>query len=322
MIISSKNRRFAALIGASALALTFASTAESQTSRYGNSAHSVNPNHRISAPAPQIGHYAPMQMRKKQKKSGIIGKLFGGSERHLYGGVRDQFRGARLPQYQRPPMIPHPMDQFQRWNDSEPHYRLYPGDQIDIVVNSAPELSRTLTVGPHGRIVMPMAEPIMAAGKTMGDVQQALSAHLSKQLVDPRVIVTPRAYGPQQIYIGGEVAQQGTFTLPGPIGTLEAIFMAGGLRTSARSSQVVVLRRTPEGGFMARTVDFKDGLNNTRSFADNIQLRRGDIIFVPRSDIAEIGLFMQQYFRDAMPVNFNLSYQFGQNQGGTTVVSP
>ena len=322
MTISSKNRRFAAIIGASALALTFAGAAESQTSRYGNPAQTVNPNHNISAPAPHLGRYAPAKTRHKHNKPGLLRQLFGGSDRHLYGGIREQFRGQRLPQYQRPPMVPHPMDQFQRWDNSEPHYRLYPGDQIDIVVNSAPELSRTLTVGPNGRIVMPMAEPIMAAGRTMGDVQQELSAHLSKQLVDPRVIVTPRAYGPQQIYIGGEVVQQGTFTLPGPIGTLEAIFMAGGLRTSARSSQVVVLRRTPQGGFMARTVDFKDGLNNTRSFADNIQLRRGDIIFVPRSDIAEIGLFMQQYFRDALPVNFNLSYQFGQNEGGTTVVSP
>ena len=33
-------------------------------------------------------------------------------------------------------------------------------------------------------------------------------------------------------------------------------------------------------------------------------LRRFDIIYVPRSTIAEIGVFVQQYLRDTVPVQF------------------
>jgi polysaccharide export outer membrane protein len=35
------------------------------------------------------------------------------------------------------------------------------------------------------------------------------------------------------------------------------------------------------------------------------------VIFVPRSGIAKVGLFMQEYFRDALPVSF--SYALGSN---------
>jgi polysaccharide export outer membrane protein len=231
-----------------------------------------------------------------------------------------RLRDQRHIAYQMP--APHPgMGMFQQWINYEPEYTLHPGDQLDIVVSSAPELSRTLTVGPDGRVVMPMSKPIMAAGRTFTQVQNELSAELAKQLRDPTIAVTPRAYSPEQIYVGGQVGQPGTYTMPGRIGALEALMMAGGMRPTARARQVAVLRRAPNGGMMMRTVNIRNGLLNIREYDDNMQLRRGDIIFVPQSNIAEIGTWMQN-FRNALPVDFNVSYQFGANNGGTTVVSP
>jgi polysaccharide export outer membrane protein len=240
------------------------------------------------------------------KQSGRThGGLWGMSHRHPHHG-----HGMRSP-----------MPMFQQWIEYEPKYTLYPGDQVDIVVSSAPELSRTLTVGPDGRIVMPMAQPIMAAGRTFEQVEAGLSAELAKQLRDPRIAVTPRAYSPQQIFVGGEVGQQGTYTLPGPVGAMEAVLMAGGLRPSSKSSQIAVMRRAPNGGMMMRTVNIRDGMRHPAHYNDVIQLRRGDIVFVPKTSIAEAGEWVQA-FRSVLPVDFNLSYQFGNNNGGTTVISP
>ena len=234
-----------------------------------------------------------------------------------YKNLGDRLRGVKHPAYHIAP----PPGMFQQWVEWENEYSLVPGDQLDIVVSSAPELSRTLTVGPDGRIVMPMSRPIMAAGRTFGHVQAALSAELGKQLRDPKVAVTPRAYAPEQIFVGGQVGQPGTYTIPGRIGALEGILMAGGLRPTARSRHIAVLRRAPNGAMMMRTVDIRGGLANIPEYNDNLQLRRGDIIYVPQSTIGEIGTFMEN-FRRTFPVDFNLSYQFGSNDGGTTVVSP
>ena len=313
MINYIKSPFIALFMGVSALAILGDSSAFAQ-SRYGapmpNQAPAVN--HNVRQMVPLTYHAQPPahlparygQNIQPKKYSGIMARLR--DERHLAYQMR----------------APHPgMGMFQQWVNYEPEYTLHPGDQLDIVVSSAPELSRTLTVGPDGRVVMPMSKPIMAAGRTFTQVQGELSAELAKQLRDPTLAVTPRAYSPEQIYVGGQVGQPGTYTLPGRIGALEALMMAGGMRPTAKARKVAVLRRAPNGGMMMRTVNIRNGLLNIREYNDNMQLRRGDIIFVPQSNIAEIGTWMQN-FRNALPVDFNLSYQFGANGGGTTVVSP
>lgn len=232
-----------------------------------------------------------------------------------YKSLADRLRGRKMPRFQRPALPPHPLDMFQRWVDYEPAYRFYPGDQIEVIVTTAPELSRTLTIGPDGRVSMPASESVMAAGRTLSQVKDALQMQLATQLRDPTIAVTSRAFAPQQIFVGGEVGQQGTFTLPGPIGSLEAIFMAGGFLPSAKTKEVAILRRAPNGGLMLRVINHNQGLNNIRSYADNMQLRRGDIIFVPRNDVAEISRFVRG-FRDIMPIDFSLSYNLGNGFNG------
>jgi len=251
------------------------------------------------------GHYSnpvPPHLRKPRKSQGLLSSLRG-----KFGS-----RNRNRPQFQ-------PRPQFQQWVEYEPEYRLYPGDQVDIVIASAPELSRTLTVGPDGRIVMPSLRPVMAAGRSFTQVQNELSSLYATQLRDPRVAITPRAYGPQQIFVGGQVGAQGTYTLPGPIGAVEAIFMAGGLQPTAKSSQIAVLRRAPNGGMMMRTINIGRGLKNIRQYNDVIQLRRGDIIFVPRNSLSEIGVWVQAV-RNALPVDFNISYQIGNGGNGLSPV--
>lgn len=278
----------------------------------------------VSARSAQFGRY---DGRYGAQKAGHVKKnkkkidLIPGPFNPAYDSWGNRLAGKRNIAFQTPPPPPG-AGQFQRWIDYEPQYLLYPGDQLDIVVASAPELSRTLTVGPDGRIVMPNVQPVMAAGRNFAQVERDLMHELSSLLRDPTVAVSPRAYSPAQIYVGGEVGQQGTYTLPGPVGALEAVIMAGGLRPTAQTSQVAVLRRAPNGGMMMRVVDLKNGMRNVREYNDNMQLRRGDIIFVPRSTIAEVGVWVSN-FRAALPVDFNLSYQFGQNGGnGTTVITP
>ena len=227
-----------------------------------------------------------------------------------YASRYDQLRGRKNLSAQNYAPPPGPMDMFQRWVDYEPQYTLYPGDQVDIVVASAPELSRTLTIGPDGRITMPMVTPIMAAGHTIPYLQAALKVELAAQLRDPTVAVTSRAFAPQQVYVGGQVGQQGTYTMSGPIGSLEAIIMAGGFLPSAKTKDVAILRRAPNGGWMIRAVNHKNGMRNVRSYADNMQLKRGDVVFVPRTSLSEVGVFMDA-FRNALPIDMSLSYNLG-----------
>jgi protein involved in polysaccharide export with SLBB domain len=196
------------------------------------------------------------------------------------------------------------------WTDMEPEYRFFPGDQLDITVPSAPELSRSVTVQPDGRITLGLIAPVMAADRTVDELQAAISSAYAGVLLRPDVTVSVKSAMPLKVFVLGEVTTPGVYDMPGDINALQAIAQAGGFKTSAKIRQVVVIRRGPGGVAMARTVDLARGLKDP-AHSDLVPLRRFDIVYVPRSGIAEAGLVVQQYFRDLTPVQFGFSYAAG-----------
>lgn len=200
------------------------------------------------------------------------------------------------------------------WTDYEPEYRFYPGDVIDVSVPSAPELARTgVIVQPDGRITLPLVAPVMAADRTVTELQADLARAYATQLLRPEVIIQVKTVSPLKVFVGGEVGTPGVFDMPGDINSLQAILQAGGFRTSAKADRVVIIRRGPGGTAMYRTVNLKTALKNPVG-ADLVPLRRFDIVYVPRSNVSEAGLWVQQWFRDLSPINFGFSYAInGQN---------
>jgi len=193
---------------------------------------------------------------------------------------------------------------YATWTEDEPDYRLYPGDEIEVSTPTAPELSKTVKVGPDGRIALPLIGSVMAADRSPPELQAALSQAYASQLVRPVVEVRLSQAAPLKVFVGGEVAQPGVYDMPGDIDALQAVLMAGGLRPTARSREVVILRRGAGGRAMMRTVDLAKGFRNAG--ADRAPLRRFDVIYVPRSGIGEVGAFMQQV-RDTLPIGFSYS---------------
>lgn len=190
------------------------------------------------------------------------------------------------------------------WSEEEPDYRFYPGDEIEMTVPSAPELNKSATVQPDGRITVPLVAPVMAADRTIGELQSSLSQAYAGTLLRPQVQISVKATAPLKVFVGGEVGNPGVFDMAGDGDALRAIIQAGGFKTSAKRNQVIIIRRGPDGRAMMRTADLLKGLTSPGG-ADLVPLRRFDIVYVPRSGAAETGLFMQQYFRDLLPVSFS-----------------
>jgi polysaccharide export outer membrane protein len=201
---------------------------------------------------------------------------------------------------------PFPNIPYASWTDDEPQYRLYPGDDIDIAIPSAPELNKTVTVQPDGRITLPLIAPQMAANRTAPELERALTSAYASQLLRPRVTVSVHAQ-PLKVFVGGEVDKPGVYDMPGDIDALRAIIEAGGFRDTARKSIVVIIRRGRDGQAMMRTVDLDQAFKNPGQ-ADLVPLRRFDIVYVPKTTLANIGVVVQQ-LRSTLPVDF--SYAFG-----------
>jgi len=120
------------------------------------------------------------------------------------------------------------------------------------------------------------------------------------------VDITAKA-APLKVFVGGEVGNPGVVDLTGDGDALRAVIQAGDFKTSANRSEVYIIRRGPDGRGMIRKANLLRGLRDER--ADLVPLRRFDIVYVPRSGASEAGLFMQQYFRDLLPIPF--SYALG-----------
>jgi polysaccharide export outer membrane protein len=195
---------------------------------------------------------------------------------------------------------------FSDWSEAEPEYMLYPGDEIEVATPTAPELTRTLKVGPDGRIALPLVGQFMAADRTLYELEANVSQAYASQLVRPVVEVTLKQAGLMKVWVAGEVRNPNVYDMPGDIDALQAVIMAGGYLPSARSGQVAVIRRGPGGRRMLRTIDLRERRGEV------VALRRGDVIFVPRSTLGELANFFTQV-KAALPVGFNYTIN-GQYQ--------
>ncbi len=195
---------------------------------------------------------------------------------------------------------------YATWSNDEPAYRLFPGDELDIAVPTAPELAKTVTVQPDGRVSLPLIGPVMVADRTTVEAQAALDAAYASQLRRPEVFVTVKTAGPLRVFVGGDVDKPGVYDMAGDINALQAVIQAGGFKNTARRDQVVVIRRTSGGGAMMRTVDLKQGIARPDR-TDLVPLRRFDIVYVPRTGLASAGIFMQQ-IKDLIPANVGFDY--------------
>ena len=191
---------------------------------------------------------------------------------------------------------------FADWSDAEPEYVLYPGDEIEIATPTAPELTRTQRIGPDGRISLPLVGQIMAADRTIAEVEADASDAFASQLRRPAVEVTLKTAGPIRVWVGGEVRTPGMIEMTGDLDAYQAIIQAGDFLPSARPQEAALIRRGPGGVRMMRAVDLRPRRGEV------VALRRGDIIYVPRSTLGEVANFVTQ-FRNALPIGF--SYAIG-----------
>lgn len=186
---------------------------------------------------------------------------------------------------------------FATWTDMEPEYVLYPGDEIEIATPTASELTRTQRIGPDGRVSLPLVGQIMAADRTIAELEADASSAYASQLRRPVVEVTLKTAGPIRVWVGGEVRTPGMIEMNGDLDAYQAIIQAGDFLPTAKQGEVALIRRGPGGVRMMRAADLRPRRGEV------IALRRGDIIFVPRSTLGEVANFVTQ-FRNALPVGF------------------
>jgi len=79
---------------------------------------------------------------------------------------------------------------------------------------------------------------------------------------------------------------------------VQAVFESGGAKVSAQLKHVILLRHVAAGQAEVRTLDFSRAVKGE---VEDPVLQPYDVVFLPRSGIAKVGLFVQQYINDLVP---------------------
>lgn len=191
-----------------------------------------------------------------------------------------------------------------------PEYRLQAGDVLEIKHLYTPELNETVSIRPDGRISLPIAGEVEAEGQTPAGLRDILSERYARTIRDREFAVVVKEFAGRRIYVGGEVVTPGVIRPPGTVTALQAILEAGGVKSSAKLENVVILRNqgTPEPLFM--TLDLRGGVQRGVSRND-VTLLPSDIVFVPKTKVAHLAQFIDVYFKQLIPIPLNMSYIFG-----------
>ena len=162
-------------------------------------------------------------------------------------------------------------------------YRINPADLMEITVYQEKDLDRKARVSPEGTITLPLAGSVKVGGLTVADAERAIVSALKKFIVDPQVSILIQEYGNKIIYVLGEVAKPGTYTLPteATFSVLEVVIMAGGFTQYADKDHTRVIRRT--GGEKRTIVVNVSAIMKKGDKSQDIPLEPNDVVYIPES---------------------------------------
>ncbi len=156
-------------------------------------------------------------------------------------------------------------------------------------------------VTPDGKVRLPGVGSVCVQGLSMSELKREINLRYGEIVVGLEVepILTQQA--PHFVYVLGEVGQSNRFQMDAPTTVLGAIALAGGYLPGANMRQVVVLRRADDWRLIATMLDLQGAVLAKRPTpADEIWLRDGDVVIVPKSSIRVLNDFVQQVFTNGI----------------------
>lgn len=183
-------------------------------------------------------------------------------------------------------------------NYRETAYRLKPDDVISLtVVGRTGYDGEGLRVTPDGHIDTRLGR-FLVSGSTLPEAEARVAGE-QREFPDapPNVVLQLVTVAPETVWVGGEVARPGEVVLLPRMTALEAVFQAGGNRPEGKLRRVMLIRNV---GDRQRSVRFV----NLKRFEEDLVLLPRDIVYVPRTVVADIATFIDQYIYGLLPLHY------------------
>ena len=158
-------------------------------------------------------------------------------------------------------------------------YIVGPEDVLEVQVWDNKDLNQSVFVRPDGKTSLPLVGEIQAAGKTVQELQDYLSAVYSKTVKGAAVTVIVRDIKSRPVYFVGGFGRPGPIQLMRDLSLLQAISIVGGVAPTADAEKSFILRKDK-----LIPVDFTK-LVQKGDLTQNIKLEPGDTVVAPLADL-------------------------------------
>ena len=159
-----------------------------------------------------------------------------------------------------------------------------PGDELDIAVYGAPDLSEHTRVSGTGNISMALIGDVRVAGLSNSEAEGAIESQLRRNNIvnDPQVSVYVKEYTNSGISVAGEVVKPGFYSILGPHRLFDVLQAAGG-PTDRAANKVVISHRDQKDA-----VTFNISKDPAEMASSNVALQPGDTVLVPKAGIVYV----------------------------------
>jgi polysaccharide export outer membrane protein len=186
------------------------------------------------------------------------------------------------------------------FSERYPRYKLRPGDVFDVQFEFTPEFNQSVTVQPDGYVALRDAGDVYATGATVPELTEKIRTAYGKVLSNPRISILLKDFERPYFVADGQIGHPGKYDLRGDTTVIQAVAIAGGFTNSAKHSQVVLYRRVNDDWVEAKLLNIKE-MEKTHNLSEDLHLRPGDMIFVPKSQISKIQQFLPSYGVNMLP---------------------
>jgi protein involved in polysaccharide export with SLBB domain len=184
-------------------------------------------------------------------------------------------------------------------------YSIHPGDELDIKFYYNPTLNESVKVRPDGRISLQLVQEVQAASLSPQELVSILKQKYSSHIKEPEISVIVRTFEASKIFVDGEVYLPGMIEMPGgELTIMQAIARARGLKDTAKRGDVILIRRNGLHRPFVYTVNLAAAMSGT-DITQDVALKPFDIVYVPKSAIANVNTWVDQYIRRNIPISIN-----------------
>lgn len=186
-----------------------------------------------------------------------------------------------------------------------PEHTFSPGDQFELRFPFSAEFNDKATIGQDGHVSLKTVGDAILGGLTLPEATARLKALYAGKVKDTELSLTIRRYAPETIYVDGWVNRAGIVRSEVPLTLSRALTQAGGVKSGAEQDDILIIRRDDAGRLhtVSAALGFYAGAGRPDQ---DPMLKSFDIVYVPRTPIAAVADFLDQYARN---VPFSASFR-------------